>query len=68
MINVRGWNPTTSSFVQTSRTGGQYQQQHMHDPNSTEYGRNDSTDNSCKEKEDSVNKLKVNDNKDNDDG
>ena len=26
MVNARGWNPTTSSFRQTSRTGGQYQQ------------------------------------------
>ena len=38
-----------------------------HDPNSTEDYPNDSIDNSCNEKEDSVNKLKVPDNKDIDD-
>ena len=38
-----------------------------HDPNSTEYDHNYSTDTSCNEKEDSVNNLKFINNKDIDD-
>ena len=38
---------------------------YAHDPNSTEDGRNDYTDNSPDEREDSVNKLKLTNNEDN---